>query len=187
MTRAVVVPTSSLATAESGVELLRQTTDVEGLAMPEVPIRDVQEDDVKGIADILDELARERGGDSVADADGLRRAVTACIGQTDHAILVASLENGVAGYIAVHWVPFPALNGMEGYISDLFVRVQSRGGGIGNMLLQVVEGRARALHCRRLVLRNRMMDDSFTRGFYFKAGFTRREDYATLVKKLDPI
>ena len=155
--------------------------------MPEVPIRDAQEGDVNGIIDILDELAKERGRDGVADADGVRKAFAACIGKTDHALVVALQEGRVAGYIAVHWIPFPVLNGTEGYISDLFVAAQSRGSGIGNMLLQVVEERARTLHCRRLMLHNRMMDESFTRGFYSKAGFTHAEFYATLVKALDPI
>lgn len=155
--------------------------------MPEVLIRNAEEADAEGIVEILDELARERGRGGIRDADGTRRAVSACIGQSEHAILAATVEGHVAGYIAVHWIPFPAINGSEGYISDLFVRVGSRGGGIGNLLLQAVEKRARDMRCRRLMLHNRMMDDSFARGFYVKAGFTDAEFYATMVKALDPV
>lgn len=105
-------------------------------------------------------------------------------GSPDHQIYVAAHESSLVGYVAVHWIPFPLLGGREGYISDLVVRGDRRGGGVGTRLLAVVEERARELGCRRLMLNNRLTSDAFTSGFYAKQGFAERDTYANFVKTL---
>jgi GNAT superfamily N-acetyltransferase len=99
-------------------------------------------------------------------------------------IFVADIEGEVVGYVAIHWVPFPMIQGWEGYISDLLVSQSLRGAGIGRRLLETVESEARERGCARLMLNNRRTASSFVRGFYSKHGFRQREGFANFIKPL---
>lgn len=99
-------------------------------------------------------------------------------------IFVADIAGEVVGYVAIHWVPFPMIQGWEAYISDLLVSQAVRGAGIGRGLLETAESEARERGCARLILNNRRMDPSFLRRFYPKNGFREREEYGNFVKPL---
>jgi glyoxylase I family protein len=140
-------------------------------------------DDCGPIAALIGDLASEendRGpgpGLSVTEA-----TIRSCIGVTDHQILVAADGARLAGYIAVHWIPLPMLSASEGYVSDLFLARSYRGAGLGRRLLGAVERLASQRGCARLMLNNRVTSPSFTRGFYPKLGFRRRDEFANFVK-----
>ena len=99
-------------------------------------------------------------------------------------IFVADIEGEVVGYVAIHWVPFPMIQGCEAYISDLLVSPSVRGAGIGRRLLETVESEARERGCARLMLNNRKTAPSFVHRFYPKHGFREREEFANFVKPL---
>jgi len=101
----------------------------------------------------------------------------------DH-ILVAEVAGEVVGYVAIHWVPFPMIQGWEAYISDVIVSQSLRGTGIGRRLLEAAESEARERGCARLMLNNRKTAPSFVRRFYPKHGFREREEFANFVKPL---
>ena len=145
-------------------------------------LRAAQASDAGHIGDLVAALARERG--AVGNVEAAGAAVTECIGQPGHEIIVASAEEEVVAYVAVHWVPFPMLGGREAYVSDLLVRADWRGRGLGNRLMEAVEARAREKGCERLMLNNRVAAESFERGFFSKAGFRQRTDFANFVKPL---
>ena len=145
-------------------------------------LRAAQASDVDGIRDLVTALAHERDGTS--DGDAVGAAAAACIGESGHEILVAVVAGEVVAYVAVHWVPFPMLGGREAYVSDLLVRADWRGRGLGNRLIDAVESRANAMGCERLMLNNRVAAESFERGFFAKAGFRHRTDFANFVKPL---
>ncbi|MCP4603261.1 MAG: GNAT family N-acetyltransferase [Proteobacteria bacterium] len=149
----------------------------------ELLIRPVELKDVDDIAALLAELARE-DGHTYFDVDRVIELVRDFVNATEHAIYVAD-HDGVVGYVAVHWIPFPMLGGREGYISDLVIRATDRGTGIGSCLLSAVEARARELGCVRLMLNNRTTSESYRRAFYFKHGFRQRDQFANLVKTFD--
>jgi len=90
----------------------------------------------------------------------------------------------VLGYVAVHWLPYLFLTGPEGFVSELFVRREARGRGLGRILLRIVEDEARSLGCARLQLINFRDRESYRRGFYAKAGWQERPDGASFVKTL---
>ena len=138
--------------------------------------------DVDGIVAILVELAHEDGHPS-PDVRQVTAVIRACVDSPARTIYVCD-SAVVAGYIAVHWIPFPRLGGYEGYISDLAIRTSERGKGIGSRLLSVVEGRALELGCSRLILNNRISSKSYARGFYKGRGFRQRDEFANLVKVL---
>ena len=150
--------------------------------MEGVTLRAAQASDADGIKDLVTALADERGGTS--DAETVAAAAEECIGQPGHEIIVASSGAEVVAYVAVHWVPFPMLGGREAYVSDLIVRADWRGHGLGNRLMEAVEARANEMGCERLMLNNRVAAESFERGFFAKAGFRQRTDFANFVKPL---
>ncbi|MDE2837322.1 MAG: GNAT family N-acetyltransferase [Chloroflexota bacterium] len=153
--------------------------------MEGVTLRAAQASDAAGITDLVAALARERGG--TTDADAVVAAVEECIGDPGHEIIIAAAGEEAVAYVAVHWVPFPMLGGREGYVSDLIVRADWRGHGLGNRLMEAAELRAREMGCARLMLNNRVAAESFERGFFTKAGFRQRTDFANFVKTLGTV
>jgi GNAT superfamily N-acetyltransferase len=122
----------------------------------------------------------ERG--AALDVQLTRSAVCACIGDGGRDLIVADCDGEVVGYVAVHWIPFPMLHGHEAYVSDLLIRQDWRGRGLGYRLLAVTEDRARARGCVRVMLNNRRTAESFARGFFAQAGFHERTEFANFVK-----
>jgi N-acetylglutamate synthase-like GNAT family acetyltransferase len=149
----------------------------------ELQIRSAELKDSDGIVALLAELASEDGRTRF-DVDRVCELVRECVNATGHTIYVADRE-GVVGYVAVHWIPFPMLGGREGYISDLVVRTAARGTGVGSRLLSAIEAHARELGCVRLMLNNRTTSEAYRRAFYSMRGFRQRDECANLVKVFD--
>jgi GNAT superfamily N-acetyltransferase len=78
------------------------------------------------------------------------------------------------GYIAVHWLAYLFLPGLEGFISELFVREAARGAGVGRRLLEAVTQDAKKRGCYRLSLLNGRHRESYLRKFYEKLGWEER-------------
>jgi GNAT superfamily N-acetyltransferase len=92
-------------------------------------------------------------------------------------------KNGdVAGYILYHIHDYPIIMGKEAYISDLLVRIDKRGAGIGSALLEHTERHAKRAGCTRLMLNNPKEGVSYKRDFYKKQGYTERTNFANFVK-----
>jgi GNAT superfamily N-acetyltransferase len=106
----------------------------------------------------------------------------------DHTVLVAELVNARgashrAGYLNVHWLT-NLMKGADGYISELFVREEDRGKGIGSALLDAVRREASKRGCTRLMLFNLKQRESYQRGFYLTQGFEERTDGAFFTQML---
>lgn len=142
-------------------------------------IRKAEPSDVPAIADLLRSLklfahieaeAPQRTGERVA------RHFAQCTADDSHLILVAETPDGaVAGYCAVHWLPYLMLAGPEGYVSELFVREEHRGQGIGRRLLEAIKTEAQKRGCSRLDLLNIRKRESYRRQFYAKQGWEERD------------
>ncbi len=98
--------------------------------------------------------------------------------------LVAKKDDIILGYISGHMINFPLIIGKECYISELLVRKDSRGLGIGNLLLKNMEIKARESGCTRLMLDNPKFYESYKRKFYEKKGFEERDNFANFVKPI---
>jgi GNAT superfamily N-acetyltransferase len=151
--------------------------------MTQPTIRPFATTDSEAIVDLIAEYRAEDQGRLID------RSVTAATLQVFAAsaqdrIFVADMEGEVVGYVALHWIPFPMIQGWEAYVSDLLVSQSVRGAGIGRRLLETVESEARERGCARLILNNSRTAASFVHGFYPKQGFREREDYANFVKPL---
>ncbi len=151
-------------------------------------IRKAQSGDAMGIAAILRELewiTRFDGEPIEATAQRVAHHLEMCHADDSHMVYVAETKEGeIAGYAAVHWLPYLLLLGPEGYVSELFIRKANRGQGIGTQLLETVKAEAKARGCARLMLLNMQERESYQRGFYTKQGWEERPDAANFVYPL---
>ncbi len=152
-------------------------------------IEKAKADDITEIVKIIVEYRGE--GKSSEERREMSAAATqqlhACFADLDnHSVYVArDASDEVQGYLAIHWIPFPALPGIEGYISDLIVASKARGQGLGHELILAAEEEANSKGAKRLMLNNRKGAESYDRQFYAKKGFTERIEFANFVKSLD--
>ena len=151
----------------------------------EIPIRKAVIDDAPRLADLLRgigwfELFSTRPfNDSVTRVESQLRQ---CLSDDGHSVYVAEWPHGeIAGYGSVHWLPYLFMSGPEGYVSELFVRDDARGQGVGRQLLKVIETDARARGCQRLSLINLRNRESYQREFYLKAGWRERSEAANFL------
>lgn len=156
--------------------------------MAKVTVRQAQHEDVPIIADIIRKLGWFKHAENESPTATERRVLLhleLADADDSHTVLVAEDEEGrVAGYISVHWLPYLILAGPEGYISEVFVREDMRGKGVGTALMNDVKELAETKDCSRLMLLNDRARDSFERDFYSRFGFEERADMANWVLKL---
>ncbi len=108
-----------------------------------------------------------------------------CSPDGDNTLLVAESDaHGVVGYLFVHWLPNLIFGG-EGYVSELFIRPDARGQGVGGALLEEAKRRGIARGYQRLTLFNRRERESYQRGFYPKHGWVERDDAALFMYYFD--
>ncbi len=148
-------------------------------------IRRAELTDVDGLADFLINLNYFRRLEGLS-AEQVRERVlahlTLAFADGSHSVYVAEAAGGgVAGYAAVHWLPYLFLPGPVGYVSELFVAQCARGQGTGTQLLATVREEARARGCSRLSLLNMRERESYVRRFYAKDGWEERPDAANFV------
>jgi GNAT superfamily N-acetyltransferase len=151
--------------------------------MTEPTIRTFATTDSEAILDLIAEYRAEDHG-ILVDRSVIAATLRDFASSAQDRIFVAEIADEVVGYLAIHWVPFPMIQGWEAYISDLIVRQSLRGAGIGRRLLERAESEARKRGCARLMLNNSKTTQSFVRGFYPKHGFREREGFANFVKLL---
>lgn len=150
-------------------------------------VRRASLEDVAGIARVIQETGAELGWPRFEAEELVRPHLTRCLAEPGaHSVWVAVDADGVAGYLALHWMPYLLLPGPSGHVSELFVRPSRRGRGLGAALLEAAEAEARERGAFRLELCNRRDRESYQRGFYAKAGWTEREEMAVFNRVLEP-
>lgn len=98
-----------------------------------------------------------------------------CLADESHSVYVGVDEAGaVLGYVSVHWLAYLFMPGLEGYVSELFLRPSARGQGLGAALLETVKSEGQARGAYRLSLLNNRTRESYERGFYQKQGWEER-------------
>ena len=150
-----------------------------------MPIRKAAIDDAPRLAKLLQGIGWFETFNSWEFKDSITRVesrLRQCFADDSHSIYVAESPHGeIAGYGSVHWLPYLFMAGPEGYVSELFVRDDARGHGVGRQLLRIIEVEARARGCQRLSLINLRNRESYQRQFYLKAGWNERSEAANFV------
>lgn len=151
----------------------------------EIQIRKGDIKDAAGIAEIIREtgwfawLENEEPGETIIRVE---KHIRLCSADDSHSLYVAKDETGrTAGYASVHWLPYLFLTGPEAYLSELFVRADFRGKGVGSRLLDVIIAEAEKRECSRIMLVNSRSRESYIRGFYKARGWVERDLVANLV------
>lgn len=158
------------------------------VAPPEarIVVRGADPRDAPSIAAILEEvgvtkflaepdaLTRQRLREALAAADDVR-----------HTVLAAECGGEVIGFLAVHWT-HNFRQGIDGFVSDLFVLSDHRGEGGGSALIEAARRRAAQVGCGRLVLFNSRHSEAYARDFYPKLGFTEHDELACFILELPP-
>ena len=97
---------------------------------------------------------------------------------------VAEFGGRVVGYAAVYWL-HPAFSGPEGYLSELFIRSDASGRGVGTALIETVKAEAQERGCLRLTLVNLKDRESYRRGFYASRGWNEKTNTVRFVYEFD--
>lgn len=154
----------------------------------DIMVRQALETDAHGITCVLRDLGwfdhLEQETEQVTEQRVIER-LQLSHSNSSHTVYVAEGVDGqVMGYCSVHWLPILFLSGLEGYISELFIRETDRGQGIGTLLLESVQDEARIRGCSRLMLLNMRKRESYHREFYLKKGWIERDGAANFVLDL---
>jgi GNAT superfamily N-acetyltransferase len=152
-------------------------------------IRKARQTDTQALTDLLVSLSWFEHYFSGASREALQDRVgphlERCLADVSHSVYVAETVQGeLVGYLSVHWLPYLFLPGPEGYVSELFVRAEARGQGIGSELLEAARQEAEARGCARLSLINMRQRESYLRGFYAKRGWEERPEAANFIMRL---
>ena len=154
----------------------------------DIRIRKAKTTDVPAISNLLRSLnlfAPINNEEAKSTQQRVQNHFELCTSDDSHLILVAQIGNGeITGYCAIHWLPYLILAGPEGYVSELFIKEEFRGQGIGNNLLEAIKVETQNRGCSRLMLLNIRNRDSYKRQFYSKHGWEERPDVANFVFQL---
>ncbi len=144
-------------------------------------IRPAQQNDARAIAELLCNID-DYPNWKAQGVDQLEVFATQSLesGHDQRLLLVAGLEDRVVVYAAVYWLSYLFMP-PEGYVSELFVRSDASGHGVGTALLEAVKGEAKARGCGRLTLVNLKDRESYKRGFYAARGWEERSNTVRFV------
>ncbi len=152
-----------------------------------ITVRNVRLEDTEALVGLLRAQALfPRFEEETREASQARVREQIALGLADrsHTTFVAEVDGNLAGYAAVHWLPYLILAGPEGYVSELFVHPAFRSLGLGRRLLEAAKDEARSRGCSRLSLINFRNRASYQRGFYAKNGWKERPEAANFVLSL---
>lgn len=148
--------------------------------------------DAAALTDLLTGLGsfQHHFGNAPAEViqERVRQKLFLNLADKSHSVYVAENPDGrIAGYAAVHWLPYLFLPGPEGFVSELFVQESARGQGLGSRLLAAVKAEAIERGCSRLSLINMRSRESYQRGFYGKQGWEERPEAANFILRLPQV
>jgi len=113
-----------------------------------------------------------------------REVLMSMIEHKDSFVFVAEGDEKIIGYMVIHLCPYPLLGSYEIYITDLVVTPEFRSKGVGKALIEKAAETGKAMNCKRLMLNNNKISESYIRSFYRKHNFDERTGFANFVYNL---
>lgn len=151
-------------------------------------IRMANADDAKSIAQILRAIGDFAHINLEPEAETENRIKLRLLhSQPSHdQIFVAILNNVVCGYGAARWMQNLILNGIDGYLSELFIHPDHSGKNIGTKIIDKFREEARLRGAERLWCINLKDRNSYSRGFYKKLGWEERNIAVFMERQVTP-
>ena len=137
----------------------------------DVDIRAATPSDADAIGQLLDHFNREFG-DPTPGADALARRIRELLADDDLTVLLAGA--GPDGVAVLRFRPSLWSDGLECYLSELYVVPRQRGRGVGRALMHAAIDDARRRGADHMDLAT-SEDDVAARALYESLGFTNRE------------
>jgi GNAT superfamily N-acetyltransferase len=148
-------------------------------------IRIAREEDARAIAELLANIDDYPNWKELG-VEKLEQTVRESLewNNPERLVLVAELEERVVGYAVVYWQQL-LFSSKEGYVSELFIRSDASGQGIGTTLLETIKTEAMARGCGRLTLVNIKDRESYRRGFYASRGWEEKSNTVRFALNLE--
>ena len=143
-----------------------------------VTVREVRLEDAEEVARLTTELGYPASAGEMIDR------IRAQMALPDHAIYVALVNSGVAGWIDVRITHYLQA-GPRAEIGGLVVAAEARSLGIGRRLLTEAERWALERGIAQMVVRSRV-DRERAHQFYLREGYSRTKTSAVFTKELGP-
>jgi len=126
-------------------------------------MREAKPEDAPKVAALLHQM-----GYPVSEAEAARRIKLYT--QPSYHLLVAKIDEGVVGFIALHIYDVLHLPAPEGRISSLCVDEKIRGTGVGTALLQAAEKYFKEKGCYKIVMNSNLKRPE-THQYYLNRGY----------------
>lgn len=156
----------------------------------EIYIQFAKENDAEQITDIListewfPQLKKKPRQEVVAM---IRKRILGTLHNSGHMCFVARTgRDEIIGYINAHRLPYLFLFQEELYISELFIKENHRGKGVGTRLIDHLKEIAKATGIGRLMLVTGKNRSSYHRDFYKKIGWAERTQIANFICPIEP-
>jgi GNAT superfamily N-acetyltransferase len=148
-------------------------------------IRSAKISDARAIAELLCNINDYPNWKELG-AEKLERTVHESLewNNPERLVLVAELEDRVVGYTVVYWQQL-LFSSKEGYVSELFIRSDASGQGVGTALLETIKAEAMTRGCGRLTLVNLKDRESYRRGFYASRGWEEKSNTVRFALNLE--
>jgi GNAT superfamily N-acetyltransferase len=148
-------------------------------------IRTAQKEDARAVAELLCNLDDYPNWKELG-VEKLERTVRESLewSNPERLVFVAELEARVVGYAVVYWQQL-LFSSKEGYVSELFIRSDASGQGVGTALLETIKIEAMARGCGRLTLVNLKDRESYRRGFYASRGWEEKSNTVRFALNLE--
>jgi GNAT superfamily N-acetyltransferase len=139
-------------------------------------IRNAQKENARAIAELLCNVDDYPNWKELG-AEKLEQTVRESLewNNPERLVFIAELGGRVVGYAVVYWQQL-LFSSKEGYVSELFIRSDASGQGIGTALLETIKSEAISRGCGRLTLVNIKERESYRRGFYASRGWEEKSN-----------
>ncbi|MBN2533060.1 MAG: GNAT family N-acetyltransferase [Spirochaetales bacterium] len=145
----------------------------------------MKEEDIDSILALIIQYKKEQNFPfNTSYENEIKKQLFIAVKQKQKNTYVCVVQSEITGYINMHICPFPMIGGKELYISDLLVKQDMRGNGIGKKLMEKAIEIAQENECTRIMLNNAKESESYRRSFYIKSGFIERPHFANFVKSV---